>query len=440
MGQKTHPVAIRLNQNRTFDSSWYSDSYASFLKDDFLIRKAITSFFGILKFSFNDFSLGRVFYQKSAQKLILSIFFYKKKNTDKNFRYRLFIRYCKKNRKALSTFAQKSFIDPKWSNLNLKIGHSDLSNNINNPTKTSLKVLSGALKKKHTLLLSNKWTLFQELFSKSSLEKDLISFFKFSKSNKTWLQPTQPKKLETKLTTSKTVLNFRKSPIKKSNIIYTTNSLYQNYYLNAATDNMIPFHFFVRYLSKQFPKKQNLLEKKFQISNSGLTENKSNKQMFFFGSQQGQFKESRLNEKSGTAAFFHKKASHPFLAHFENSLSSLLGYNVYIYPIKSTIATQSACFLADKIVNALQKDQKERTWKILKTVLQDCLFLKKCLGIRILCSGRLAGVEIARKYSFKKGQTSLNVFSQKIDFIQRTALTKFGIIGVKVWISYDSNN
>lgn len=57
-------------------------------------------------------------------------------------------------------------------------------------------------------------------------------------------------------------------------------------------------------------------------------------------------------------------------------------------------------------------------------------------GIRILCSGRLGGAEMARTFYFKKGQTSLNIFAQKIDFASRKALTKYGIIGVKVWISY----
>lgn len=58
------------------------------------------------------------------------------------------------------------------------------------------------------------------------------------------------------------------------------------------------------------------------------------------------------------------------------------------------------------------------------------------MGIRIQCSGRLGGVEMAKKFFLKKGQTSLNVFSQKIDFAQRTALTKYGIIGIKIWVSH----
>jgi small subunit ribosomal protein S3 len=57
-------------------------------------------------------------------------------------------------------------------------------------------------------------------------------------------------------------------------------------------------------------------------------------------------------------------------------------------------------------------------------------------GIRIMCSGRLAGAEMARKFFLKKGQTSLNVFSQKIDFAQKIVQTKYGIVGVKVWLSF----
>ena len=57
-------------------------------------------------------------------------------------------------------------------------------------------------------------------------------------------------------------------------------------------------------------------------------------------------------------------------------------------------------------------------------------------GMRIVCSGRLGGVEMARVESKKYGQTSLHVFSNHIDFAVDQAYTLFGLIGVKVWICY----
>ena len=57
-------------------------------------------------------------------------------------------------------------------------------------------------------------------------------------------------------------------------------------------------------------------------------------------------------------------------------------------------------------------------------------------GIRICCSGRLKGAEIARTECGKSGKTSRNVFNQKIDYAPAEVSTRYGISGVKVWISY----
>jgi small subunit ribosomal protein S3 len=57
-------------------------------------------------------------------------------------------------------------------------------------------------------------------------------------------------------------------------------------------------------------------------------------------------------------------------------------------------------------------------------------------GIRICCSGRLEGAEIARTECGKYGKTSCNVFNQKIDYASAEVSTRYGILGVKVWISY----
>ncbi|MDD5815803.1 MAG: 30S ribosomal protein S3 [Marinilabiliaceae bacterium] len=55
-------------------------------------------------------------------------------------------------------------------------------------------------------------------------------------------------------------------------------------------------------------------------------------------------------------------------------------------------------------------------------------------GIKIQVSGRLNGAEMRRKEMFKEGRTPLHTFRADIDFCQAEALTKMGVIGVKVWI------
>ena len=55
-------------------------------------------------------------------------------------------------------------------------------------------------------------------------------------------------------------------------------------------------------------------------------------------------------------------------------------------------------------------------------------------GIKIQICGRLNGAEMARSEMFKEGRTPLHTLRADIDFCQAEALTKVGILGIKVWI------
>ncbi len=55
-------------------------------------------------------------------------------------------------------------------------------------------------------------------------------------------------------------------------------------------------------------------------------------------------------------------------------------------------------------------------------------------GIRIMCSGRLAGAEIARAEQYKEGRIPLHTLRADIDYAQGRAETIYGSIGIKVWI------
>ena len=55
-------------------------------------------------------------------------------------------------------------------------------------------------------------------------------------------------------------------------------------------------------------------------------------------------------------------------------------------------------------------------------------------GIKIQVSGRLGGAEMARSEMYKEGRTPLHTFRADIDYAHAEALTKVGLIGVKVWI------
>ena len=55
-------------------------------------------------------------------------------------------------------------------------------------------------------------------------------------------------------------------------------------------------------------------------------------------------------------------------------------------------------------------------------------------GIKIMCSGRLGGAEMARSEQYKDGRTPLHTLRADIDYALGEALTTYGKIGVKVWI------
>ncbi len=56
------------------------------------------------------------------------------------------------------------------------------------------------------------------------------------------------------------------------------------------------------------------------------------------------------------------------------------------------------------------------------------------LGVKISCSGRLAGSEIARSEWYREGRVPLHTFRADIDYGYAKARTTYGVIGVKVWI------
>ena len=55
-------------------------------------------------------------------------------------------------------------------------------------------------------------------------------------------------------------------------------------------------------------------------------------------------------------------------------------------------------------------------------------------GIKVLVSGRLNGAEMARSEMYKEGRTPLHTLRADIDYALAEALTKTGLIGIKVWI------
>ncbi len=87
--------------------------------------------------------------------------------------------------------------------------------------------------------------------------------------------------------------------------------------------------------------------------------------------------------------------------------------------------------IAESIARQLEKRIAFR--KAMKRSVQSAMRLG-ALGIRINCSGRLAGSEIARMEWYREGRVPLHTLRADIDYGTAEALTTYGLIGVKVWV------
>ena len=90
-----------------------------------------------------------------------------------------------------------------------------------------------------------------------------------------------------------------------------------------------------------------------------------------------------------------------------------------------------AKLVADSIAQQLERRVAFR--RAMKRAVQSAMRLG-AQGIRINCSGRLGGAEIARMEWYREGRVPLHTLRADIDYGVSTAFTTFGTCGVKVWI------
>ncbi len=88
---------------------------------------------------------------------------------------------------------------------------------------------------------------------------------------------------------------------------------------------------------------------------------------------------------------------------------------------------------------AFQITKRVNFRRAMKRAIQQAVNLG-CQGIKVRCSGRLGGVEIARSEVYKYGKIPLQTFRADIDYGFALAKTTYGTIGVKVWIYKGEKN
>jgi len=112
-------------------------------------------------------------------------------------------------------------------------------------------------------------------------------------------------------------------------------------------------------------------------------------------------------------------------------LSKFTGGEVTLNIVEIRKPELDAQLVADGIAQQLERRVSFR--RAMKRAVQSALRLGAG-GIRVTCSGRLAGAEIARTEWYREGRVPLHTLRADVDYALGRALTTYGIIGVKVWI------
>lgn len=112
-------------------------------------------------------------------------------------------------------------------------------------------------------------------------------------------------------------------------------------------------------------------------------------------------------------------------------LEEMTGRKVSVNVIEIKQPDLSASLIAEAIAEQLSKRASYR-----RTMKQHCEATMNAgaKGVKIICSGRLGGAEMARKETQKLGSIPLHTLDANVDYACATSMTTYGTIGVKVWI------
>ena len=112
-------------------------------------------------------------------------------------------------------------------------------------------------------------------------------------------------------------------------------------------------------------------------------------------------------------------------------LEQMTGRNVTVNVIEIKEPDLNATLVAEAIAEQLGKRASFR-----RTMKQYCegAMNAGAKGVKIICGGRLAGSEMARRETQKLGSIPLHTLNANVDYGVATAATTYGAIGIKVWI------
>ena len=114
-----------------------------------------------------------------------------------------------------------------------------------------------------------------------------------------------------------------------------------------------------------------------------------------------------------------------------SALQGLMGVPVHLNIEEVRKPEIDATLIAQSIAQQLEKRVMFR--RAMKRAMQNAMRLG-AQGIKIMSSGRLNGIEIARTEWYREGRVPLHTLRADIDYGVAEASTTYGIIGIKVWV------
>jgi small subunit ribosomal protein S3 len=115
----------------------------------------------------------------------------------------------------------------------------------------------------------------------------------------------------------------------------------------------------------------------------------------------------------------------------KSDLNRMLGVPVHVNIEEIRKPELDAQLIADSIAQQLEKRIMFR--RAMKRAMQNAVRLG-AQGIKIMSSGRLNGIEIARTEWYREGRVPLHTLRANIDYGFGEARTTYGVIGIKVWV------
>ena len=116
----------------------------------------------------------------------------------------------------------------------------------------------------------------------------------------------------------------------------------------------------------------------------------------------------------------------------KNDLSKMSKLEVFLDIKEIRKPEVEAKLVAENIANQLEKRVSFR--RAMKKAVQSAMRLG-AKGVKVVCSGRLGGAEIARTEKYHEGSVPLHTLRGDIDYSTAEAETTYGICGIKVWIN-----